>query len=287
MIISTWYGLVSSGSDGDLPLIVLACGVRSYFSGVWFCIETSGVREGEAAVLDTGSESCCGFSNHFCRVPDWFIHSPGRYGWRQFLVLPVVIIYQFYRTKKFQIKPMVLIGAILLLISFATNLPSVIEKRLFLENDLHQIQNINARLVLYQLFWEKWKVRPWLGYGPGTTELLIKQTGDKYATVAMLDHFHNFVLDILIQIGISGLLFYCSSFFIVIRQLFRSKKHGYIDSNYFLFGIVGLSLMMICGLSGQPFSDYKGVFLFGFLGGICYQSKFFESSHRRHSGELN
>jgi len=32
--------------------------------------------------------------------------------------------------------------------------------------------------------------------------------------------------------------------------------------------------MMIFGLSGQPFSDYKGVFLFGFLGGICYHSKF-------------
>jgi hypothetical protein len=44
--------------------------------------------------------------------------------------------------------------------------------------------------------------------------------------------------------------------------------------------------MIICGLFGQPFADYKGLFLFGFLGSICYQPKFSSHLTAGKAGEL-
>ena len=218
------------------------------------------------------------------------VYSQSRSAWlAAVLVLPLILFYQFYRMKKFRIKPVVLLGVLLVAISFMTNLPAVIEKRLFLSEDIIHNENvrvsINARLLLYQLSWEKWKERPWFGYGPGTSEVIIKQAEAEYAEVRIWDHFHNFVLDIMAQIGIVGMLFYSSSFYLIIHQLFRAQKLGRIDRHYFLFAFVGLTLMIICGLSGQPFADYKGLFLFGFLGGICYQSKF--SNHLTAGTEQN
>ena len=210
------------------------------------------------------------------------VYSQSRSAWlAAVLVLPLILFYQFYRMKKFRIKPVVLLGVLLVAISFMTNLPAVIEKRLFLSEDIIHNENvrvsINARLSLYQLSWEKWKERPWFGYGPGTSEVIIKQAEAEYAEIGIFEHFHNFALDIMAQLGIVGMLFYSSSFYLIIHQLFRAQKLGRIDKHYFLFAFVGLTLMIICGLSGQPFADYKGLFLFGFLGSICYQSKF--SSH--------
>lgn len=218
------------------------------------------------------------------------VYSQSRSAWlAAVLVLPLIFFYQFYRMKKLQIKPVVLIGVLLVGISFMTNLPTVVEKRLFLSDDIIHNENvklsINARLLLYKLSWEKWQERPWFGYGPGTSKVIINQAEDEFPEIGIWDHFHNFALDIMFQLGIVGMLFYSASFYLIIQQIFRAQKHGRIDRHYFLFALVGLILMVIAGLSGQPFADYKGLFLFGFLGGICYQSKF--SNHLTASTEQN
>jgi len=210
------------------------------------------------------------------------VYSQSRSAWlAAVLVIPVILFYQFYQMKKLQIKPVVFIGVLLVAISFMTNLPDVVEKRLFLSDDIIHNENIklsiNARLLLYKLSWEKWQERPWFGYGPGTSKVIINQAEDEFPEIGIWDHFHNFALDIMFQLGIVGMLFYSTSFYLIIQQIFSAQKHGRIDRHYFLFALVGLILMVITGLSGQPFADYKGLFLFGFLGGICYQSKF--SSH--------
>jgi len=207
------------------------------------------------------------------------VYSQSRSAWlAAVLVIPVIFFYHFYQAKKIPIKPAVLIGVLLLAISVMTNLQAIVEKRLLPGSSIINNENIkisiNERLLLYQLFWEKWTERPFWGYGPGTSEVIISQAEDKYATIRNWDHFHNFAFDFMFQIGIIGVLFFIASFYLIVRQLFSGRRRERIDREYFLFAIVGLTLMVISGLFGQPFGDLKGVFLFGFLGGICYQSKF-------------
>jgi O-antigen ligase len=207
------------------------------------------------------------------------VYSQSRSAWlAAVLVIPVMLFFQFHQRKKLKLKPVVFIGVLLVVISFMTNLPAVVENRLFLSTNPFYNESfkaaIDARLLLYRLSWEKWKERPWFGYGPGISEVIIKQTEDEYALVRMYNHFHNVALDIMVQLGIFGMLFYGLAFYLIIRQLFRAKKLGRIDRPYFLFALGSLSFMIICGIFGQPFADYKGIFLFGFLGGICYQSIF-------------
>ena len=207
------------------------------------------------------------------------VFSQSRSAWMAaVLILPFIFFSLFYQTKKFQLKPVVLIGVLLVIVALMTNLPAVAKKRLLLSDNPFYNESIkiaiDSRLLLNRLAWEKWKERPLVGYGPGTSEVIIKQAEGEYAIVSNHDHFHNVAFNIMVHLGIVGMLFYGSAFYLIIRQLFRAKKLGRIESHYFLFILVGLALMMICGLSGEPFGDYKGVFLFGFLGGICYESKF-------------
>jgi O-antigen ligase len=210
------------------------------------------------------------------------VFSQSRSAWlAAVLVLPLILFYQFFQMRKLRLKPVVIIGVLLVLIALMTNLPAVVEKRLLLSDDPFYNESIkiaiDSRLLLNRLAWEKLKERPLVGYGPGTSEVIIKQAEDEFPIVRNHDHFHNVVLNIMVHLGIVGMACYGLMFYLIMDQLFRARKLGLIESHYFLFTIAGLALMMICGLSGEPFGDYKGVFLFGFLGGICYESKF--SSH--------
>jgi hypothetical protein len=207
------------------------------------------------------------------------VFSQSRSAWlAAIIVIPVIFFYQFYQMKKLKLKPVVIIGVLLALIALMTNLPAVVEKRLFLSGDLFNNQSIkiaiDSRLLLNRFALEKWKERPLVGYGPGTSEIIIKQAEDEFAVVVDHDHFHNVVFNIMVHLGIVGMASYGLMFYLIIRQLFRAKKQKHINNHYFLYTLSSLALMMICGLSGEPFGDYKGIFLFGFFGGICYKFKF-------------
>jgi O-antigen ligase len=124
------------------------------------------------------------------------VYSQSRSAWlAAVLVIPVMLFFQFHQRKKLKLKPVVFIGVLLVVISFMTNLPAVVENRLFLSTNPFYNESfkaaIDARLLLYRLSWEKWKERPWFGYGPGISEVIIKQTEDEYALVRMYNHFHN------------------------------------------------------------------------------------------------
>jgi O-antigen ligase len=193
------------------------------------------------------------------------------------LVIPAVCLYQWVGQRQIKLKSIGISAGILLLVSVITNLPTVFKTRLFLsENAFYNASIRNAadtRLLLYRLAWEKWGERPWVGFGPGTSEIIIKQAGDEYAAIIIWDHFHNIALDIMVQLGVVGIIFYGFLLYLIIRQLIIAKKMGFIETPYYLFTLGSLAIIMIAGLFGQPFGDYKGIFLFGFLGGMCYHSK--------------
>lgn len=136
------------------------------------------------------------------------------------------------------------------------------------------LDSIAERLLIYRLFGEKWKERPWFGYGPGTSAILIAGAPEDYARIAVQNHFHNLALDILIQLGIAGLLFYAAFAYLVFRQLWQGRRSGQMHPDYFVFLFGALMLVLIGSLPGQALGDYKGVYLVGFLGGMAYAHRF-------------
>jgi O-antigen ligase len=214
------------------------------------------------------------------------VFSQSRSAWlAAVLVMPTVYLYRFLRQKRLRLKSIGIGAGIILLACIFSNLPAIVGKRIFSPDhpsfDTTTTTAIDQRLLLYRLAWEKWRERPWVGFGPGTSEIIVKQAGDEYAAVRVWDHFHNVAFDIMVQMGLVGIIFYGLHLYLIFRQLFIGKKNGSIEPNYYVFTFGSLAMIMIAGIFGQPFGDYKGIFLFGFLGGICYQSRFIGISPRR------
>jgi O-antigen ligase len=119
-------------------------------------------------------------------------------------------------------------------------------------------------------FFEKWKERPLIGYGPGTSRILLKRADGQYEKISRYDHFHNILFDLTIQLGIVGLILYAGCFFVIIRQLVRGKQRGQLELDYYLVALGGLALIGIAAQSAQPLNDTKGLYAVGLLGGIAY-----------------
>lgn len=152
------------------------------------------------------------------------------------------------------------------------------EKRLAL---LDYEGGVSIRLRLYQIGWEKWKESPFVGHGPGTSRILIQAAGEKLGPEKGVDHFHNVLIDIFAQVGIIGVAFYVSSFFLIIRQARFLRRTGSIGEDYCLFAISGIVLILLTGVPNQPLTSPHGVYLIGYLGGICYSFRFLKESSQR------
>ena len=207
------------------------------------------------------------------------------------LILPPAVMWKWYRRNKLRIRPKIMVaflgGLFVLILLFA----NVFEQRILSSGNSYleilsgeinideatgdvNIDSISQRVWFYKLFWEKWKARPWFGYGPGTSAMLIKNSSEAYAPIAIYTHFHDLGLDILIQLGIVGFLFYGALFYFLVQQLWRGKRCERIEFDYFVFVLGAMALVVMGCISGQLLGDYKGVYLVGFLGGMAYASKF-------------
>jgi O-antigen ligase len=89
-----------------------------------------------------------------------------------------------------------------------------------------------------------------------------------------LSGISNIFFDIAAQVGIVGVAFLILSFFLVIRQAFQTKYAEGFCQKFILFALGGSAIMLITGIPNQPLHSPHGVYLFGYLGGICYSSKF-------------
>ena len=91
-----------------------------------------------------------------------------------------------------------------------------------------------AHMLLYGI--ECWRERPWFGWGVGTSRSLLA----KDAVLQPYDHphFHNNYLELLVEQGVFGLLFYLIAFLILMRGLFQAYSEGAVakDLLYYLIG---------------------------------------------------
>jgi O-antigen ligase len=220
------------------------------------------------------------------------IFSQSRSAWAAtVLILSPVLIWKWYRSNRLRIKTRTLIVVLSAAAAGLTLFSNIIERRLLTGGETYtqiltgdidiqtqtgddNVDSLYERLLIYRLFWEKWRARPWTGYGPGTPEILIATSAGEYARIARYNHFHNLGFDILIQFGAVGLLFYGALGWLIIRALWQGRRDGSIPFDYFLFVLSALALVLASCLTGQAMRDYKGVYLVGFLGGMAYSSKF-------------
>lgn len=140
------------------------------------------------------------------------------------------------------------------------------------ETTSSHMTSILERFKIYQLFWDTWKQHPFLGYGPGSSMALLEVN-----TNTLREHyrdFHSLPFEILIQTGILGLVIFSAFLFIVFKQLSYSVHSGGVGLPYLFFALGGCLMILIYGFFSNPFSNIRGIYLFSFLCGICYESKF-------------
>jgi O-antigen ligase len=192
------------------------------------------------------------------------------------IVVPVAAVWNYFQNRKRNWKPLISMAGLLVLAFFIANCPNLIERRF-------DLSGMDSRFRLYHLAWEKWKEQPLVGKGPGTSSILVQQGGDELELEKRTgaDHFHNIVLDVAAQIGMIGVVFLGLSFYLVTREVFVVKNANHSDREYILFALSGMVLILLTGIPNQPLASPHGVYLIGFLGGICYSFKFaFHNSHR-------
>jgi len=203
------------------------------------------------------------------------VFSQSRSTWAAaFVATTAMLLCKSYQMKKLNLKLTLSVILLIGLVFVAANGLYVIERRGILGLE-HYASGFNSRLRLYAYGVEQWKEHPLVGHGPGTSKLLISRSGADLIAEREADHFHNVFIDTIVQSGLIGIGFYILMLLLIIRALFKSKNVGFVDRDLFLFCLGGMTLILLTGMTGQPIHSPHGVYLLGFLGGICYSSKFY------------
>lgn len=178
------------------------------------------------------------------------------------------------------------------ILSFATVIVSndTIVKRVMLEKEaLNAIATLNFDDVPYSSFgirlhsWvaatEFIKEKPIFGWGSNGRSLVMKKTEWLPEDIKKdFGHLHNIYIEMLVNFGIVGLVFYLSIWIIMAKSLFKQIRAGKIEKNigYFFTGFLIFWSIMNCFEAYQNF--WTGVFYFTvFMTGI--QAKIWRAKH--------
>ena len=212
-----------------------------------------------------------------CLSAGCLIYSQSRSAWlAAIIVIPATWafkVFLLHGSKVRRLIPVLLFAVFIGLGLYMSNVTKILEQRLAPGN---YASGLSARMSLYEIAWENLNKHPFVGRGPGSSQLMIQQAGEEYNDVKGFDHLHNVLFDMAAQIGVIGIAFMVTSSFLIIRQAFRSRSAGKADRAYIVFALSALIIMLFTGIVNQPFHSPHGVYLAGFLGGICYSSKFAE-----------
>ena len=112
-----------------------------------------------------------------------------------------------------------------------------------------------------KLFWEigirKWRERAFFGWGPGTTEALLKQEKNPLMSqpIALLEdgsllylhtyHLHNLYLEFLVRFGLFGTLLFLALPLVLLVNVRKAQAKGSIPWDYACFLFAGWGLMAI------------------------------------------
>ncbi|TVQ87603.1 MAG: hypothetical protein EA400_11170 [Chromatiaceae bacterium] len=97
----------------------------------------------------------------------------------------------------------------------------------------------------------RWRERPWLGWGPGASPLLLARHADEGFLVkddASLRHLHNTYLEVLVQLGLIGLLLWLALLLALLRGLAAAVTASRLSPDLGRFLGLALVFMAVWGL---------------------------------------
>jgi O-antigen ligase len=110
--------------------------------------------------------------------------------------------------------------------------------------------SIGYRLILWRVGAEKWLQRPWLGWGPGSSEWLLRQTDNPLLNQDVklpdgtefslhLPHLHSLYLEALVRFGVLGALLFFALPLLLLRGVWKACAEGRIPWDYACFLLAG------------------------------------------------
>jgi O-antigen ligase len=133
--------------------------------------------------------------------------------------------------------------------------PEVVKKQ-FEGQEVLMTTSVGYRKILWEIGWRKWRERPIFGWGPGTTELLLKQEAhpllsqsitlkDGSIQTLSLPHLHNLYLEFLVRFGLFGTLLILTMPMALLANLRKAQAKGIVPWDYACFLFAGWGLLAI------------------------------------------
>lgn len=210
-----------------------------------------------------------------------FVTTQSRGSWLAFsitAIVAVVLLLVMRRSdvlvmlRKHRIPLALALGLVLVFLWFTHG---VLEDRIVRESEVYQTlptldresipyTSVGRRMHMWIYGVERWVEQPILGWGMGAArELLEEDPG-----LARHPHFHNAYLQIGVELGLLGLLFYGGMIVLLLLRLIgRFQMHG-VPLDLFIFVLGAWVMILSWGLIDTRFAQSDGRFLFLMLLGV-------------------
>jgi O-antigen ligase len=137
----------------------------------------------------------------------------------------------------------------------------------------HRQSSIGVRFHLNRLGLQKWLERPWLGWGPGSTRMLIED--NEIAELREWSDLHNSYLEILVRLGIVGAAFFLAGAWLVWRALRAARTDPRVPRDLYLFLNASLALLALWSLTDFRMTAADWKFYWLLLGGMVFTYRLF------------
>ncbi|MDX5328726.1 MAG: O-antigen ligase family protein [Marinobacter sp.] len=210
-----------------------------------------------------------------------FVTTQSRGGWLAFSIASIfaVVLLLVMRgadilamLRKHRIPLALALGLVLVFLWFAHG---VLEDRIVRESEVYQTlptldresipyTSVGRRMHMWIYGVEKWVEQPMFGWGMGAARELLEEDPE----LSRHPHFHNAYLQIGVELGLLGLMFYGGVVVLLLARLVRSfQVHGTpLDLLIFVFG--AWVMILSWGLIDTRFAQSDGRFLFLMLFGV-------------------
>lgn len=135
---------------------------------------------------------------------------------------------------------------------------------------------ISIRVRLLQHGFERWRERPWFGWGPGTLVAPMALSVPRN-----VGHLHNTYLELLVRLGLMGAAIYVAALWLVAQSAWRAARAGKLTPDAFMFIGAAFAVAAIWAMANfRPTSEVRFVMIL--LGAMAY-STYWSARPARHA----
>lgn len=107
----------------------------------------------------------------------------------------------------------------------------------------HNYKSSDVRVLMWQIAAEKIAEKPLTGWGPGTSAVLLDPVRVK--TGQMVYDFHNIVIELLIEVGLVGLVLIIAANYLAILSLWRAYRSGNCGAHLLIYLCSALAVIYL------------------------------------------